>query len=334
MKFFIVGYGSIGRRHLRNLLALGEKDIWLYRTRQSTLPEEEIADIPVETNLQAVFDHRPDAVVIANPTALHLDVAIPAAEAGCHILMEKPISNSLERISELQAALKRGGGKLLMGFQFRFHPGLQKVSALLNEGRIGRLLSLRTQWGEYLPNWHPWEDYRKSYSARGDLGGGVVLTLCHPLDYLNWLVGKVESLWAFTGKISDLEIQVDDVGEIGLQFDNGVLGSLHLDYYRSPPIHQFEMVGTEGVLAWDNANGVTRLTTSSGESCAFELPPGFERNQMFLDEMRHFIQVVRGEAQPICSLEDGSYVLQLALAINKSANEKRIVHPIETASQR
>src|SRR5512140_1907619 len=93
MKFLIAGYGSIGRRHMRNLLALGQKDILLYRTHRSTLTEEELAGFTVETDLRAALDYHPDAVIISNPTALHLDVAIPAARQGCHILMEKPVAH-------------------------------------------------------------------------------------------------------------------------------------------------------------------------------------------------------------------------------------------------
>jgi predicted dehydrogenase len=215
MKFLIVGYGSIGRRHMRNLLALGEKDIILYRSHRSTLPEDELADFPVETDLQKALDQAPQAVIIANPTALHLDVAIPAAERGCHILLEKPVSHNLERLSDLKAAIKRGGGQVLVGFQFRFHPCIQRAADLLKEGAIGKPFSAYAHYGDYMPGWHPWEDYRKSYSARDELGGGVVLTLCHPLDYLRWLLGEVSSVWAFTGKISDMEINVEDVGEIG-----------------------------------------------------------------------------------------------------------------------
>ena len=131
MKFLIAGFGSIGRRHLRNLIELGEKDFVLLRSHHSTLPEDEIKDIPVETTVEAALSHHPDGVIIANPTALHLDVAIPAAKMGCAVFMEKPISGTPERLPELQNALRHNGGRLQMGFQFRFHPGLLKVKELL-----------------------------------------------------------------------------------------------------------------------------------------------------------------------------------------------------------
>jgi len=125
MRVMIAGFGSIGRRHFRNLLALGEKDIVLYRTHHSTLPEAELAGFPVETDLRAALAYEPQAVIISNPTALHLDVAIPAAQCGCHLLVEKPISHSMARLDELQQAVKQNNVRVLVGYQFRFHPGLR-----------------------------------------------------------------------------------------------------------------------------------------------------------------------------------------------------------------
>ncbi len=127
MKFLIAGYGSIGRRHFRNLLTLGERDIVFLRSKRSTLPDDEIREFPVETNVHAALEHQPDAVIIANPTALHMDVAIPAAEQGCHLLIEKPISHSLEQVNELRAAVVLGGVDVFTAFQFRFHPGLVAI---------------------------------------------------------------------------------------------------------------------------------------------------------------------------------------------------------------
>ncbi|HSM26144.1 MAG TPA: Gfo/Idh/MocA family oxidoreductase, partial [Anaerolineaceae bacterium] len=127
MRFLIAGFGSIGRRHFRNLLTLGYKDIILLRSNKSTLDTSELDGYIVETNIDAALAHEPDAVIISNPTALHLDVAIPAANQGCHLFFEKPISDSMDRIPELKDALRIGGGKAMTGFQYRFHPGLIQV---------------------------------------------------------------------------------------------------------------------------------------------------------------------------------------------------------------
>jgi predicted dehydrogenase len=318
MKFLIAGLGSIGRRHLRNLVALGEDDILLYRTHQATLPEDDLAGFPIETDLRLALAHNPEAVIISNPTALHLDVAIPAAKCGCHLLIEKPISHSIARVEELEQAVQLNGVKVLVGFQFRFHPGLRQVKKLLEEGAVGEPLSARAHWGEYLPGWHPWEDYKQGYAARPELGGGVVLTLSHPLDYLRWLLGEVATLYAFTSR-TGLNIPVEDMAEVGMRFESGLLASLHLDYIQRPPSHTLEIICTQGTLRWDNADGTVRVARAApdGKTSSWqEYPPpgGFERNSMFLDEMRHFIQVVRGEAEPLCTLQDGVMALRLALA--------------------
>ncbi|MEI7989269.1 MAG: Gfo/Idh/MocA family oxidoreductase [Chloroflexota bacterium] len=325
MKFLIAGLGSIGQRHLRNLISLGEQDIILYRTNKGTLENKEFARFPVIYDLQTALDYKPDAVIISNPTALHLDVAIPAAEAGCAILIEKPISHSMDNIEKLKTTAQRSGVRILVGFQFRFHANLRRIAHILNEKKIGDIVFVRAHYGEYLPAWHPWEDYRQSYSARADLGGGVIFTLCHPLDYLRWLIGDVEALWAFKGYRGGLNLQVEDSAEIGLRFANGVIGSVHLNYVQRPPSHTLEIIGTEGVIHWDYIQDI--VTVCRGEVCDMPIVSPYTdiRNPMFLEEMRHFRAVVSGEEQPLCTLDDGIRTLELALAVHESANQGVIV---------
>lgn len=326
MKILIAGYGSIGRRHLNNLQQLGETDVVLLRSNRSTLSDAEIKDIPIETEINAALDHKPQAVIISNPTALHLDVAIPAAQAGCSILMEKPVSHNMERMPEFQSALKQGGGQVLVGFQFRFHPGLRQVKQWLVDEKIGKVVSCQSLWGEYLPAWHPWEDFRKAYSARADLGGGVVNTLSHPLDYQRWFFGEVQSLWACTSSQSGLELEVEDTAEIGMKFENDVLSSTHLNYVQRPPEHTLKIVGSAGTITWDNADGIARLYQAETDQWqASVLPANFERNTLFMDEMKHFLNVVNGIESPVCTLDDGIQDIRVAEAVHQSAREGRMV---------
>ncbi len=327
MKFLIAGLGSIGRRHLKMLRELGQDDIVLYRTHQSTLDDEELAGIPVKTDLRDALDLGVSAVVISNPTSLHMDVAIAAAEAGCHILLEKPISDNLTRVDELRRAVAKSGSRVLVGFQFRYHPTLNKARDLVNEGALGKVLSFHSHWGEYLPNWHPWEDYRESYAARADLGGGVIGTLTHPIDYIRYILGEVEEIKSFAGHISPLEVKgVEDVGEMALKLKSGAVGGVHVNYFQRPPVHRLEIVGTKGTIRWDNANGVLRHYDMPDEFGTwsenpaepiltdYPLPKNFERNTLFVEQMKHFIEVVKGNAEPRCSLEDGVRAVELVLA--------------------
>ncbi len=339
MKFLIAGLGSIGRRHFRNLIALGETDIVLLRTRKATLPDDELAGYPVETDIHAALKkHKPDAVIVANPTSLHMDIAIPAAEAGCAILLEKPIADSLARVDELRKAAEKSGSKILVGFQFRYHPTLNKARELIQGGALGKVLTAHAHWGEYVPQWHPWEDYRQSYAARADLGGGVIRTLTHPLDYLRYIIGDIEALWSFNGHISSLEMDVEDVAEIGLRFASGAVGGVHLNYVQRPPVHRLEIVGTNGTLRWDNADGILHFYkmpaafgSYSDQPAApvvetFAPPEGFERNQLFLAQTRHFVEAASGESEPRCTLADGEQALRLALAAQESQESGRVVN--------
>jgi predicted dehydrogenase len=326
-KFLIAGLGSIGRRHLRNLMALGERDIVLLRTHRGSLPEEELAGFPTETNIaEALQSHHPSAVVVSNPTALHLDVAIPAAQAGCAILLEKPISHSTERLELFRQTVARSGTSVLMGFQFRYHPFLLRARELIKGGRLGRIISARAHFGEYLPAWHPWEDYRSGYAARLDLGGGVLLTQCHSIDYLPWLVADVDAVWGSLAKLSDLDIDVEDTAEIGLRFEGGALGSLHLDYAQQPPSHRLDLSGTAGILTGDLMGGELRYYDVNAQKWEDSgLPPAWERNTMFLEEMSHFLSVVRGENRPGCTLEDGIRVMQIIEAAQTSNRSGRLI---------
>jgi len=322
---------------------LGEKDIILLRTRKATLPDDELAGYAVETDFAEAFKkHKPNAVIIANPTAMHLDVAIPAAQAGCHILLEKPVSHSLERLDVLQKTAEKSGSKILVGFQFRYHPTLNKARELIQSNILGKILTVHAHWGEYLPQWHPWEDYRQSYAARADLGGGVIVTLTHPLDYLRYLLGEVELLWSFNGHISPLEIDVEDIAEIGLKFASGAVGGVHVNYFQRPPVHRLEIIGTNGTLRWDNTDGILhfyRFSSPFGLYSdqppapvieSFYPPEDFERNQLFVAQTRHFIETARGEKEPLCSLEDGVMALRLALAAHESQKTGHVVQLTET----
>lgn len=340
MKYLIAGLGSVGRRHMRNLIALGETNIVLLRTRKATLPDDELAGYPVETDInEAIKKHKPDAVIISNPTALHLDIAIPAAKAGCAILLEKPISHSMERIDELSSAVQKSGAKVLVAFQFRFHPSLMKAKELIANNEIGRIISANVHFGEYLPAWHPWEDYRISYAARADMGGGVVATQCHSLDYLPWLVGeKVESVFGYTAKLSDLEIDVEDTAKIALRFASGALGSLHLDFNQQPPEHHFTIVGTNGTIKWNLADGAVKMYRphplplsrwergwGEGNWNTFSLPSDWERNVMFLEQTKHFVDIVKGNSNPFCTLEDGIQVMKIISAVHESQKTGKVI---------
>jgi len=322
----IAGLGSIGRRHLKNLKALGHKKFVLYRTGKSTLPDDETFDIPTEYDLTKALAHKPIATIVTNPTALHMPVALAAAASGSHLFLEKPISHTMEGVKDLRRLVRKKDLIALVGFQFRFHPGLRQIKRLLEENVVGQVVSVQAHWGEYLPSWHPWEDYRQGYSAKAKLGGGVLLTLCHPFDYLRWLIGEVTSVSATQSRSGGLGIDVEDSADVLLHFKSGAIGNVHLDYIQHPAEHTLRIIGQTGVIHWDNSDGQVRwYSERRGKWEKQPVPNGFDRNELFLGEMQHFLSCIIGNEQPLCTLDDGISTLQIVLAAKKSAREKKAV---------
>jgi predicted dehydrogenase len=310
----IAGLGSIGRRHFNNLRTLGCTDFVFYRTFQSTIPDLDTGGWPVCASLDEALAHRPSIAVIANPTARHVEVASAAARAGCHLFIEKPLSHSLEHCHELAGLAQVRQLTTMIGCQFRFHPLLADLREQLRAGRIGEVLGARAEWGEYLPDWHPWEDHRASYSARADLGGGVVLTLIHPLDYLYWLFGPVSSVQSSIRSVPSLQTAAgDDWAEITLEFASGPIAHVHLDYVQKPPVHRLCVWGDRGRVTLDFCAGTLLWEAIDGNTQTERVPEGFERNQMFIDEMRHFLDAARAAGPSCIPLEEGIEVLDIAL---------------------
>jgi predicted dehydrogenase len=322
--FLVAGSGSIGRRHLENLRRLGETETTLFRTGRRD-PAAPAVEAPEEFDLAQALAARPRAVLVCNPSALHLDTALAAARAGAHVLVEKPLSHSLDGVSDLVAEVKKRGLVALVGFQYRFHPGLRRVKQWLEDGAVGEVVSARVHWGEDLASWHPGEDWRAGYAARADLGGGAVRTLCHPFDYLRWLLGEAESVYAEVSRRA-LGLDVEDAAHVSVRLASGALATVALDYVQRPRAHGLEIVGTRGRIRWADDDGSAYLHDAGRNRVTPFLPaPGFSRNSMFLDEMRHFLDCMEGRDGPGCTLEDGRKALEIAVAALRSAEEGRRV---------
>lgn len=336
----IAGYGSIGRRHVRNLQALGYSQLLFFRTHRGAIADKppangDAAAWPEVRDLDAAWPHRPAIAVISNPSAWHMNVALAAARNGCDLFIEKPLSDSLAGCEELAEIVRRKNLVAMIGCQFRFHPLLLRLREGLSSGRLGSIAGARAEWGEYLPDWHPWEDHRTSYSARAEMGGGVVLTLIHPLDYMYWLFGPTDRVRASTRSIDSLQTPAgEDWAEITIDFCSGVVGQVHLDYVQRPAVHRLTVWGDRGRAEWDCQAGTLRWETlaapgekslSGGDAGPLVeveyTPAGFERNTMFVDETRHFLECVESRQTPAIPLADGIAVLKIALAAKQSARE-------------
>ena len=327
-RFLVVGCGSIGKRHIGNLRASGAGEIAGFDPREDRRREtRESFGIRVFPGLEPALAECPDVVFVCSPTAFHREHALRAAEAGSHVFIEKPVSDSLEGMDSLAGSLERRGLSSMVGCNFRFHPGLQQVRALLGRGSIGRVISFRARFGHYLPDWHPWEDYRVTYSAQRDLGGGIILDRIHEIDYARWLFGEVGQVFAWAGHESSLEIDTEDLAEILLRFRNGVTGSLHLDYLRRQYDAGLEVIGEEGIIRWTyQRRAVAWYEAGKGTWDRLDWP-GYEANRMYLDEVGHFLGALEKGMPPMNPVPEAVGSLRIALAAKRSSGDGCVVEP-------
>jgi predicted dehydrogenase len=209
----------------------------------------------------------------------------------------------------------------MVGYQMRYHPCLQRVKAVLDSGEIGQVLSVYAEVGAYMPNWHTYEDYRTSYAARADLGGGVVLSQIHEIDYLGWLFGVPARVFALGGHLSSLEVDVEDVASALLECRvNGRLVpvQLHQDYIQRPPARTLRVVGDNGKIIVDIEKLTVTTFDETGSASSHQHYADFKRNQLFIDELSEFFQCARRREPTSIPLADGASSLATALAIKHS----------------
>jgi predicted dehydrogenase len=323
MKALIVGLGSIGRRHLSNLRRLAPRahiTVW----RQHTPPNT--GEIPPKDADQVVFSledalaARPEIAIIANPAPFHVSSALHFAREGISLLIEKPLSCSLDGIHELMYLCTTRSQTLMIGYNLRFEPSLQVLKAVVEAGKIGQILSMLVEVGYYLPDWRPDTDYAKGVSAQKRLGGGAVMELSHELDYARWLLGEVRSVSAESDRLGDLYMDVENVADIHLRFACGTVGSMHLDMLQRAPARSCKLIGSSGTLLWDGISRSVRMyLAADGRWQDLPVPAYPDRNEIYVQEMRHFLQCVDTGQAPLITGEDGLQVLKIALAIRASA---------------
>jgi predicted dehydrogenase len=322
-RIVVIGCGSIGQRHLKNLRTLGiERPIVFDPIPERMAAAEQVGARPARS-LEAAFEGKPDAAVICTPPSLHASQARTAVQAGASVFVEKPFTlrvQDAEEIVALAAGMKR---VVSVGYNLRFHPALKEIKRLLEAGSIGSLLAIRAEFGQYLPDWRPGRDYREGYNAQAGMGGDLMLDCSHEIDYVRWLAGEVSAVFAISVKLSELDIQGDDTALLTLRFASGAVGELHLDCIQRGYSRQCKLIGTDGTLHWDYADGI-RLYSATTKAWK-QFPIVAEPNVMFLDEMAHFLACVRGEATPLVTGADGRRVVEIALAARRASAERREV---------
>jgi predicted dehydrogenase len=331
-KVLVVGTGSIGSRHIANLLSLGA-DVLTYSYRSEPRSEPWRDHVRVFQRLDDAFAAEPDAIVVANRTDQHLDVALRGAREGRALFIEKPLSYSLTGIDELVRESESRALVVESGFMLRLHPNAMWLKSFLEAGELGDLFYCRAVAGQHLPDWRPTQDHRASYSASA-VCGGVIFDLSHELDLVAWLFGPIDAVQAMTAHAPSLQIQSEAIAQIGLRTAGGLLAQVHMDYVRPVYGRTLEVAGSQGVVTWDYVEGIVSMTIpGNGARTVHRVPATFARNDFFLAHMRHFLaRLADRSLAPVSSLSDGVAALRTALACHQSAVEGRLVRPADVSA--
>jgi predicted dehydrogenase len=301
----VLGLGSAGARHGRLLRELGHEPVGFDPAVEGGAP-----------SLEQALDGA-DAAVVASPNRLHAEQALAAVQAGCAVLVEKPLAVDLADADRLVAAASRAGRPCGVAMNLRFHAGVLTLRRLLDEGALGRVLTAEVVFGYDLRRWRPDTDYRRSYSARRDLGGGILLDAIHELDYAGWLLGPAVDVDARCARLSDLAIDVEDTVLASVGLASGALLSVRLNFHEPAYRRGCHLVGTEATATWDwvAETVVVRRTEAPEETIDARCPV----QETYRAELEDFVAAVVEGRAPRTSLAEGRDALALCDAIRRAA---------------
>jgi predicted dehydrogenase len=317
MKVIVVGFGSIGKRHVDNLISLGIKDVVLCRSKLvgNRLNLKEI------NNIENILDFNPNFVIISNPTALHFSILKFLIKNNINFLCEKPLVHSKEEWLSIKSSLHNYEGFAKVVFNLRFHPCIIKVKELLNGNRIGKVNFARFFVGQYLPDWRPNSNHLESYSASKEMGGGVVMDLVHEIDIAEYLLGKpTNEIKSISDKVSNVTIDSVDVSEIIYKTENNCIVNIHLDYLFKGYARNFIINGDVYNLNCDLFNNTIKISGNSNIIIDnFEFNK-FDRNDMYLNLLKDYIKGLHSarHISKLPSLMENQSVMNTCFQVNNN----------------
>lgn len=303
LKICFSGIGSIARRHIRNLRFICQErgsEIQIDAFRHS-ISSQEVGGIDETFYCMEDVPDDYDAIFVTNPTECHLDTLKAFHKKGRNFFIEKPVV-SLRQVEEARRFQQRKGVAYYVACPLRYHAVIRYIKENVSPGDV---ISVRSISSSYLPDWRPGQDYRETYSAHEELGGGVGIDLIHEWDYLTYLFGKPDRVSCFAGKKSPLEISSDDYA-VYIAESEGMVEELHLDYFGRKTIREIQLFMKDDTVVGDIANHKIRFLVSGKE---IEFHEG--RDDYHRRELQYFLDMVWGVRNPENHFGNGIDILEL-----------------------
>ncbi|MFN0056793.1 MAG: Gfo/Idh/MocA family protein [Planctomycetales bacterium] len=313
----VIGVGSIGERHVRCFQATGRARVSIVElnpTLRTTVAQR--YGIAAHATLEAALEERPAIGVIATPAHTHVPLATCLADAGLHLLIEKPLSVSQEGLDALCDQVEARGIVAGMAYVYRAFPVVASLKESLDSGRVGRPLELVAVAGQHFPTYRP--AYRQIYYTRHETGGGAIQdALTHVVNAAEWFVGPVTSLFADAAHCALPDVEVEDTVHL-LSRHGAVLGSFALNQHQAPNEMSLTIVGEAGTLRWENHNNRLLHMSAPGEPWQPQEFGPMERDTPFISQAHAFLDAVEGKRPVLCTLAEGRQTLRVNLAALQS----------------
>ncbi|MAF43250.1 MAG: 3-chlorobenzoate-3,4-dioxygenase [Parcubacteria group bacterium] len=328
LKFLVIGLGSMGKRRIRNLFANSEKGIVGFDPREDRRREaEEKYGIKIIDDFKKVSVKDFDALIISSPPDSHGQYIRSALSHKKHFFVEHPTSDDgyKEIFKNRHLNIVKAPS-----CTFRFYAPIKIIKKILDENRIGKILAFQYHMGQYLPDWHPWEDYRQVYFSKKETGACREM-LPFELIWLNWLISSTPSdVSGIITKISDLDMDADDILLANLKYKNGVCGNILIDVISRKPYRTLRVLGSDGVLDWERFDSTIKLYNVESKSTeTIPVPKGnpekgyVNEEEMYINEIKAFLDAIYGRQDYPFSFKENLLNLKTLFALEEVWKQKK-----------
>lgn len=323
MKILIIGVGSIGTRHFKNLSGMGFNDIIVCDPDKGKLKNIlAIKNVPIYQNIKvALKKEKPEIVLVCTPPRLHAKLAGLALNIGANVFIEKPFSNSLLGINNLIKKADKKKKVIMVACNFRFHQGLIALKKILSANKHGRPLTVRMIGGYYLPTARKNADYKKIYAAQKSEGGVILDSASHAIDYLQFLFGKIKKSSAIASRLHPLGMASEEAVHIILEHESGVITAASMDYASRKRMHKVEVITDKGLLTLDFLNGSVRFENDKKNSVLlFRIKNKKETEKMFIDQLYYFFKCIKKNKKSFQGHKDAKQVLEILIKLKRDCS--------------